>query len=83
MGYIWFGVVFICLVKIKSHYFPEDRDSNLGLPQQYSVFYAMGLAMVFQVPTLLICKQLVIVTVLQQLNNQNYSWVVITAQEQP
>jgi len=48
VGYIWFGVVFICLVKIKSHYFPEDRDSNLGLPQQYSVFYAMGLAMVFQ-----------------------------------
>jgi len=35
-------------VKIKSYYFPEDRSSEQGLPQQYSVFYAMGFAMIFQ-----------------------------------
>ena len=52
-GYIWFGLCFIVLVKIKSLYFPEDHcleshESDQGLPQQYSVFYAMGLAMIFQ-----------------------------------
>ena len=48
-GYIWLGLCFILLVKIKSYYFPEDRGSEYGLPQQYSVFYAMGFAMIFQV----------------------------------
>jgi len=47
-GYIWLGLCFILLVKIKSYYFPEDRGSEYGLPQQYSVFYAMGFAMIFQ-----------------------------------
>eukprot|EP00092_Neocalanus_flemingeri_P001570 GFUD01001673.1.p1 GENE.GFUD01001673.1~~GFUD01001673.1.p1 ORF type:complete len:783 (-),score=140.40 GFUD01001673.1:69-2417(-) len=60
VGYIWFGIVFLFLVKIKSRYFPEDHrvqhqsseqglpQQEQGLPQQYAVFYAMGCAMIFQ-----------------------------------
>ena len=56
VGYVWLGFCFIIIVFLKSRYFPEfvSRDSrpvfpDRGLPQQNSIFYAMGIAMVFQV----------------------------------
>ena len=56
IGYVWLGLCFIIIVFIKSRYFPEFlyKDStrvfpDQGLPQQNSIFYAMGIAMVFQV----------------------------------
>ena len=63
IGYIWLGLCFILIVFLKSRYFPEFvyRDGNSspvfpdkGLPQQNSIFYAMGIAMVFQVKLKLI-----------------------------
>ena len=56
IGYIWLGLCFIIIVFLKSRYFPEFVYENFrpvfpdkGLPQQNSIFYAMGIAMVFQV----------------------------------
>ena len=56
IGYIWLGLCFILIVFLKSRYFPEFlyEDSRPvfpeeGIPQQNSIFYAMGIAMVFQV----------------------------------
>jgi len=53
-GYIWYGFIFIILVLIKSHYLPETNRSRtgylgtLGIPQQHSIFYTLGLSMIFQ-----------------------------------
>ena len=48
LGYIWFGLCFICLVWTKSIYFKEEPKecSKRGLVQQYGLYYAIGLAMV-------------------------------------
>jgi hypothetical protein len=52
LGYIWFGLCFMLLVWVKSKYFKEEQKENSskqrGLPQQYGLYYAMGLAMVAQ-----------------------------------
>ena len=54
IGYVLLGFFFLLIVMVKSVYFPEDifkknKDNLLGLPQQYSIFYCMGLTMIFQV----------------------------------
>ena len=64
-GYIWLGACFILIVFIKSRYFPEfEHNSDTehttvfpskGLPQQNSLFYAMGILMIFQVVTIPDC----------------------------
>merc|ERR1719237_1432392 len=53
LGYIWFGLCFMLLVWIKSRYFKErpawqHGKKKRGLPQQYGLYYAMGLATVAQ-----------------------------------
>ena len=53
LGYIWFGLCFMLLVWIKSRYFKEQPawqqgKKKRGLPQQYGLYYAMGLATVAQ-----------------------------------
>jgi len=51
-GYIWYGFIFIILVLIKSYYLPDRSKfgffSTLGIPQQHSIFYTLGLSMIFQ-----------------------------------
>jgi len=53
LGYIWFGLCFMLLVWIKSRYFKEQPSwqhgkKKRGLPQQYGLYYAMGLATIAQ-----------------------------------
>jgi len=53
-GYIIYGIVFIILVRLKSKFLPEenrtesDHLGKIGLPQQHSLFYTMGVCMVMQ-----------------------------------
>jgi len=53
-GYVWYGITFIILVRLKSHFLPvansvsTDHLSKVGIPQQHSVFFSMGIAMIFQ-----------------------------------
>jgi len=53
-GYIIYGTVFIVLVRLKSAFLPEenrtenDHLGKIGLPQQHSLFYTMGICMVLQ-----------------------------------
>jgi hypothetical protein len=54
IGYIIYGTVFIVLVRLKSLFLPEenrtetDHLGRIGLPQQHSLFYTMGICMVMQ-----------------------------------
>eukprot|EP00092_Neocalanus_flemingeri_P003998 GFUD01004304.1.p1 GENE.GFUD01004304.1~~GFUD01004304.1.p1 ORF type:complete len:841 (-),score=194.19 GFUD01004304.1:230-2752(-) len=53
-GYIIYGLVFIILVRLKSKFLPEenrtesDHLGKIGLPQQHSLFYTMGVCMIMQ-----------------------------------
>jgi len=53
-GYIIYGTVFIILVRLKSAFLPaenrteSDHLGKIGLPQQHSLFYTMGVCMVMQ-----------------------------------
>eukprot|EP00090_Calanus_glacialis_P000732 TRINITY_DN10504_c0_g1_i5.p1 TRINITY_DN10504_c0_g1~~TRINITY_DN10504_c0_g1_i5.p1 ORF type:complete len:834 (-),score=156.09 TRINITY_DN10504_c0_g1_i5:117-2618(-) len=53
-GYIIYGTIFIILVRLKSKFLPEenrtesDHLGKIGLPQQHSLFYTMGVCMVMQ-----------------------------------
>jgi hypothetical protein len=53
-GYIWYGVIFILLVNLKSKYLPDENrtDSDhmgmLGIPQQHSIFFTLGVGMIMQ-----------------------------------
>ena len=53
-GYIIYGLVFIILVRLKSLFLPEenrtetDHLGQIGLPQQHSLFYTMGICMIMQ-----------------------------------
>jgi len=54
VGYIFYGFVFIIMVRLKSFYLPvenrteTDHLGRIGLPQQHSLFYTMGISMVMQ-----------------------------------
>jgi len=54
IGYIMYGLVFLVLVRLKSFFLPEenrtetDHMGRIGLPQQHSLFYTMGICMVMQ-----------------------------------
>jgi len=54
IGYIIYGIMFILIVYIKSKMLPEghqtheDHDSEMGPLQQHSIFYSMGVCMIFQ-----------------------------------
>ena len=53
-GYIIYGVVFILLVRLKASFLPEENRTDtdhlgrIGLPQQHSIFYTLGICMVMQ-----------------------------------
>jgi len=53
-GYIMYGLVFIILVRLKSNFLPEenrtesDHLGKIGIPQQHSLFYTMGVCMIMQ-----------------------------------
>ena len=53
-GYIIYGLVFIVLVRLKAHFLPEENRTDtdhlgkIGLPQQHSIFYTLGICMVLQ-----------------------------------
>jgi len=53
-GYIIYGVAFILLVRLKAAFLPEENRTNtdhlgrIGLPQQHSIFYTLGICMVMQ-----------------------------------
>lgn len=53
-GYIWYGVIFLLLVNLKSRYLPEQNRTNcdhmgkLGIPQQHSIFFTLGIGMIMQ-----------------------------------
>jgi len=54
IGYIMYGLVFLVLVRLKSFFLPQenrtetDHMGRIGLPQQHSLFYTMGICMVMQ-----------------------------------
>ena len=54
VGYIIYGLVFIVLVRLKAHFLPEENRTDtdhlgkIGLPQQHSIFYTLGICMVLQ-----------------------------------
>ena len=50
LGYVWFGLCFILIVRVKSFYFQESGSLTgvRGLPQQYGLYYAIGTALVAQ-----------------------------------
>jgi len=53
-GYIIFGLIFILMVRVKSAFLPVENQPHvdhlgqIGLLQQHSIFYTMGLCMVLQ-----------------------------------
>ena len=54
ISYFLFGISFIGLAKLKTQQLPEDKhprndhESNTGLLQQMSIFYAMGFSLMAQ-----------------------------------
>jgi len=51
LGYIFLGFFFISIVYYKESKFlqlPEKQQQSFGIPQQFSLFYAMGLALVME-----------------------------------
>ena len=54
LGYIIYGLIFICIVFLKSRIVPSDNQPNVdhtsttGIIQQYSIFYTLGFCMIFQ-----------------------------------
>ena len=50
VGYIVFGIVFIIIVRLRHIKYKEindKRNKDLGVPQQFGIYYAMGLSLNF------------------------------------
>lgn len=47
-GYTLFGTLFIIIARLREKYNTLNRQTMLGIPQHYGLYYAMGIALIMQ-----------------------------------